>query len=146
MESPPRPAITVTVTIAMDLRKEISGPPVTTKITGYQQQGLPDSREELIQIGGRVFDIDEPETGIEGAKVTLKGPAAPADRPAPAISREPPTQTATTDAGGLYTLIRITAGDYAVHVNAQGYDVFDKKKIVIPSSSEEYEFGLKANN
>jgi hypothetical protein len=141
LESPPRPAFTVVVTIAMDLRKEVSGPPVTTKITGYQQKGLPETREECIQIGGRVFDAADTEQGIAGAKVILEGPLIPSPTPAPAAKPEPLKQAVTTDDKGTYTFTRVTTGTYTVRVIARGFKVCERT-IHIPSPPEEYEIGL----
>ena len=141
LESPPRPSFSVVVTIAMDLRKEVSGPPVTTKTIGYQQKGLPETREECIQIGGRVFDATHPEQGIAGAKVILEGPLIPVSTPPPAVKAEPLKQTVTTDGKGTYTFTRVTSGTYKVRVIAQGFKVCEKT-IRVPGPPEEYEIGL----
>lgn len=141
--SPPRPFFNLIVTIAMDLRKPIEeGPPVTAKVTTYGQKEedkeklIPGSEEEFIQIGGRVFDAENPEQGIGGARVLLVEL----------------NKIVVTDEKGRFsfpsreeskTFPGLTKGEYTLQVYAQGFKKLDKpKKINVPGPSEEYEIGL----
>lgn len=125
MENIWKPALVYVVTIPLDLLRSITGPMVTTKIVGYEHKDRPETRETLIQIGGRVFDATDPTRGIAGASVYL-------------VEVE---QTAVTDDEGRYTFVRLAAGTYTARARATGYHP-GERTMRVPGPTEEYEFAL----
>jgi hypothetical protein len=117
MESPPRPAITVTVTIAMDLQKAIDeGPPVVTKEIHLIPNENAASEEHWFEIGGKVTDKNTSDP-IEGAQIIL-------------VERG---WKETTSTDGQFRFSNLKAGRYTLFVTAPGYTTSDKL-IVLPGA------------
>jgi hypothetical protein len=125
MENIWKPALTYAITIPLDLLRSVTGPMVTAKITGYLQKDQPETTETLVQIGGRVFDAQDPAQGIPGATINL-------------LELD---QAALADAEGRYTFTRLAPGEYTARVRATGYQPRDQK-VQVPSSTEAYEIAL----
>src|SRR5438477_3477862 len=70
---PPRPAFHLTVTIAMELLRQIDGSLVTTTMTEVHQMDHPESGELWIQIGGTVLQgvPPRPVTGVSAEVIAI---------------------------------------------------------------------------
>jgi len=114
-----RPSLTVKVTISMPVAADISGPPVTTKITGF---GFRTSavEERWVQIGGRVLTADG--QGIPGALLGLVDAGL---------------QT-TSDAEGRYSFLRVAVGSHSLRVVVVGFQP-KTESLVVPSKTEDYD-------
>jgi hypothetical protein len=116
MESPPRPAITVTVTIAMDLQKAIDeGPPVVTKEIHLIPNENAASEEHWFEIGGKVTDKNTSDP-IESAQIIIVEWG----------------WKVKTNTEGQFCFSNIEAGSYTLNVTATGYITVDKP-IVVPN-------------
>ena len=69
---PPRPAFYLTVTIAMELGIQETGPLVTTRFTGFAP-GFGSDTETLIQIGGRVLGPEVSAVRVQANLVNANG-------------------------------------------------------------------------
>jgi hypothetical protein len=115
--TPPRPAFTLVVRIAMDLGVDVpEGPPVVTKDLRLQIQDLPGTRERWLEIAGTVRDAAS-SAGIADAEVTLVEPA----------------RATTTDRQGRFRFADLREGAYTLRTVAAGYAVLEKA-IVVPAT------------
>ncbi len=116
------------VTIPLDLRQAIpSGPMVTTKMAYYQIKDKPDTREEyLLQIGGRIVDAADPQTGIADAEVTIVE-----------LGRK-----ATTDRNGFYTFSKIPRGQFDLEAKAADYKA-KTRTLQVPEPNGDYYIALE---
>lgn len=118
--SPLKPSISCVVTLSLDLKKWITGPMVITKITEYEQLGKPGTRDEVIQIGGRITNTADPPVGIGGAEVTI-------------LELQKKT---TTDSNGYYTFANLPRGRFTFEALASGYQN-EQVTLDIPAPSEQ---------
>jgi hypothetical protein len=110
-----RPALTYTVTVALDPEIEFTSPMVFTRRMRVFKEGDDVPVAEAIQIRGRVHDKKDAEKAISNAIVTLKETGA----------------TSTTDAQGRFTF-RIREGSFNLSVVAPGKPEVSRK-IEVPS-------------
>lgn len=116
-----RASFTVTATVSLQTISDVTGPLVTTMITGYLPGGEP--RDILLQVGGRVLRADG--TGIAGAVVD--------DLDAKRRTR--------TDADGRYRLAKVRPGNVTLRVVATGFQPLTQT-IAVPSEASAYELTL----
>ena len=123
---PPRAAFTLTATVTLDLAPAVPfGPPVTTTITGYQQDSDAATREEQIFIGGVV--MNGAGTPVAGAWVGL----------------EPTGKTTVTNSDGVFVFTRVQRGvGYTLRARKTGFGEAVRSGIEIPSLSGEYNLRL----
>ena len=125
----PRSAFYLTVTIAMELGVQVpEGPPVTTRISEYQQSSKPETAEVFIEIGGHVR-TGAPPQAVSGAWVRLEETGGA------------PVQTTTTNAEGRFTFAGLIAGNYSLRVRAQGFNE-GTRNIEVPSMTGDYDVQL----
>jgi Pvc16 N-terminal domain/Carboxypeptidase regulatory-like domain len=117
-----RPSLTVIVTIGMPVFADVTGPLVTTQITGFDV-GKGMVEETLVQIGGRV--LDAAGHGIAGARVCIVNTGL----------------QATTNTEGRYAFTRIPVGTYTVRVGAVGF-MPKTQPLVVPGRPEDYDVAL----
>lgn len=117
---PPRPSFNLVVTIAMDLHKEEEGPLVTHAQAKPEQAEKPETREDVINIGGLVLN----RTGqpVPDAWVRL----------------EPANLIAVTKSEGRFVFERVRSGvGYTLRARAVGLGEA-RRSIEIPSLTGEY--------
>jgi hypothetical protein len=117
----PRPAFYLTVTTELPLSPPIEGPLVTTADVGYQQDGVPATREEWFTFGGLVTD----------------GTGAP--MPNAFVALDPTSRWETTDDNGRFTFIKVAAGsNYVLRTRVPGHaDV--ARPVTVPEPGGEYD-------
>lgn len=107
--TPPRPAFTVIVTIAMDLDVSIpEGPPVVLKEMRLEQIDVPASQEIWFQVAGTIRDAAT-TMPVAGATVTLLELA----------------RSTTSDDEGHFSFSQIEAGSFTLRVAAAGFSSLD---------------------
>lgn len=112
----PRPTITLTVTLSLDLEQAFDeGPPVVTKEIRLEQIDVPGSQEIWFTIGGTVIDTN---TSLPLANATVQ---------LVEIERE-----AMTDAAGQFILADIPDGNYTLRTTV-GLTTVDQA-IVVPGT------------
>jgi hypothetical protein len=99
-----RASLTVTVTIAIPVLEPEDGPIVISREIGLEQRDLPETRETIFRIGGRVTNAAG--APVAGATVTL------IESGLPAIQRS----LTTTDVYGRYRFGGLSAGPYHIRV------------------------------
>lgn len=116
----PRSSFSLVVTIAMDLKKSLEGPLVTTAIAGYLQDQMIATREQWINFGGLVSD----NAGHPVSDVWVR--------------LEPSMRIETTQADGRFIFDRVRAGtNYLLRARATGFAEV-QRNIQVPSPSGEY--------
>jgi hypothetical protein len=114
----PRPAFTVSVTIAMDLSIELAeGPPVSTKEIRLQQIAPAGAMESVFSIGGTVRDAAT-SAAIAGAEMTLIESGA----------------GTRSDADGRFRFEGLQPGPYTLRAVAPGFAALDTP-IVVPGAA-----------
>jgi hypothetical protein len=122
---PPRPAFSLTVTIALDLAREAPvGPPVVTKQLDIGPLP-PGAFETLFQIGGTIRSTGT-LAPVAGATVTLVGTE----------------QSAQSDADGRFTFAGLAAAGYTLHAEAAGFASADKPIAVPAAALNAYDMSL----
>lgn len=117
-----RASFTVTITLSVSVLPAVTGPIVTTKLTGFDAgEGVID--ETLVQIGGRV--LGPSGDGIAEAVVDILDAGL----------------RAITDADGNFSFTRVPRGDRDFRVVAVGFQPF-AQTVNVPSRSEDYDFNL----
>jgi len=119
---PPRPAFYLTVTIAMDLGIEESGPLVTTHSSNVASSGDP-ARENWVQIGGSILDLNG--LGIGNALVDVLDAGL----------------RTTSGADGRYKFLRVPTGPRTIRVVAVGFQP-KTQPLVVPGLPEQYDVTL----
>jgi hypothetical protein len=119
---PPRPAFYLTVTIAMDLGLQDSGPLVTTKSANVQS-GFEGAAESQVQIGGSI--LTAAHKGIPDALVDILDLGL----------------RVNTDSDGRYVFPRVLVGTRTVRVVAVGFKS-KTQVLTIPSLPENYNITL----
>jgi hypothetical protein len=119
---PPRPAFYLTVTIAMDLGVEETGPLVTTHSSNAATTG-DSGRESWVQIGGTIRDLTGTVVGNALVDVTDAG------------------LRTTSDADGRYRFLRVPTGLRTLRVVAVGFQP-KTQPLVVPGLPEEYDVSL----
>lgn len=115
---PPRPAFSVSVTIAMELGLALpEGPPVSTKEIRLQQIGPAGVMESVFSIGGTVRDAAT-LAGIGGADLTIVESGV----------------STTTTADGRFRFQGLQPGGYTLHTVAPGFATLDTP-IVVPGAA-----------
>jgi hypothetical protein len=130
MKVPSRPALHVTVTVPVILkRSEREFPMVTTVAADYLPVTAAAAVERLHTLGGRVMG-GSPSGPVEGAWVRILGLAPPA---VVAVSRR-----LTTGGDGRFVFSRLPAGQYELRAVAAGLGVLPRQ-VVVPSETGEYD-------
>jgi hypothetical protein len=122
---PWKPFVYLIVTLPVFLKKVISGPMVTTRITEYRIGGKPETAEIWIEIGGHVI-TGSPSKPVSGALVELEDAAGTL------------LQTTMTDPDGRFIFAGLTKGSYRLRVQAQGFPEASRN-IEVPSTSGNYD-------
>jgi Pvc16 N-terminal domain/Carboxypeptidase regulatory-like domain len=122
-----RPSLTVAATISMPVFVDVTGPIVTTKLTGFDV-GTGTIEETLLQIGGRVLNPAIPDLANRGI----------ADAFVDVLDAGLRTRT---DAEGRYSFVRIPSGAHTIRVVAVGFEP-KTQSLVVPGQSEDYEVTL----
>lgn len=121
-----RPCLDYGVTISLDYREAVTGATVTTKAAIFSQSGEPFSSEDIIQIGGRVYDSSEPPGPVIDAQVMV----------------EETGRTVKSDQTGCYTVGHLAKGEYTFRVRAQGFHE-KRLKVRVPAPGDVYDFKLE---
>lgn len=116
-----RPSLTLTITISMPVFDDVVEFLVTTQTMGTIPATGPE--ENLLQIGGRVFD--QLANGVAGALVDI-------------LDAGLRTQT---DATGRFTFARIPAGSHSLRVVAPGFQP-QTRMVIVPGRPEDYQITL----
>ncbi|HWR26448.1 MAG TPA: Pvc16 family protein [candidate division Zixibacteria bacterium] len=121
-----RPSITVTATISMPVFADVTGPIVTTKITGIDL-GKGRIEESMVQIGGQVITIGEGgrKLGIPGVLVDILNAGV----------------HTTTDSEGRYSFSRVPAGTHTIRAVVVGFEP-KTQPLVVPGRPEDYDITL----
>lgn len=119
---PPRPYFNLIVTIALDLDRQIEGSLVTTTIANYAQGRNYASREELINIGGTVYDNNGKP--LVDAWVLL----------------DPTGRTQVTNEEGRFIFDSVARGNnYTLRTRGPGLTEITRPDLEIPSLTGEYD-------
>lgn len=123
---PLKPSVNCMITISLDIKKEFVGKMVINNIVDYMELGKLESRERVIQIGGRIMNSEEPPAGISGAEVYISD-----------LSRK-----TNTDQSGFYTFRNLNQGNFKFKVSAEGFK--DKQATLrVPSpAGKNFDFRL----
>lgn len=122
-----KPAVYLIVTLPLVMLRELEGMLVTTRITSYQQDGLLESAEVWLQIGGSVLH------GAVGA-----------DAPVPSAWVQIETLTGTTlqrvitDDEGHFTFERLRRSQYRLRTGALGLGT-QLRVVDVPAETGEYD-------
>ncbi len=121
MENPLRPSINYVVTLAMERDLVLAAPMVLTKRVQIRQRDLGlETAEQILQIGGVVFDADEPTRPVPNAQVTLVESG----------------RSTHTDVFGRYSFANISPGEYHVRIQVNGREV--EHRLTIPSEPHDH--------
>lgn len=115
-----KPSISLVVTVGFTPAELDAGPMVTTKVAAYEQRGFPETREEMLQIGGRVVEAGNPDAGVAGATVTVKERGL----------------YAVTDEGGYFKFSGLARGAWTIKAEAGGRSV--EVVLEVPAPDGEY--------
>lgn len=122
-----KPSINCVVTISLEPGELKTDHMVTTKIIKYQLKGKPETAKEIIQIGGRVTDITNPELGISGASVSI-----------PDLHKQ-----TITDTSGYYTFYSFPRGEFRCLVHKDGFqDAEMMLQVPAPTTEKNYDIQL----
>jgi hypothetical protein len=123
---PPRPAFTVTVTIAMDLSLSLQeGPPVSTKEIRLQQIAPAGVMESVFSIGGTVRDAATTAV-IAGAGMTLLESGV----------------STVSDADGRFLFDGLQPGAYTLRAVAPGFATLDTAIVVPGAATDAFDVSL----
>ena len=112
-----KPYIDYVVTLPVDLDITVTAPVVWTKTLEVKEAGKKEV-EEIVQIGGIVYEKDKPEAGIGNAMVLVKEKR----------------MTAKTDDEGHYSFAKLEQGKYTFQVSAPGW-MAKEIRMVVPSDN-----------
>jgi hypothetical protein len=121
-----KPMVYLVVTLPVIGETVETGKRVSTRGITYQTTEGQTIAEELLQIGGRVFESNDPQTAIEGAEVRL-------------IEKD---KTVMTNTQGQFMFSGLHPGNYTLEISKAGYNS-ETKGITIPGSSPDaFDVGL----
>jgi hypothetical protein len=124
---PWKPVVYLVVTLPIEFGKQVSGPMVTTRISGYGLVDVPGNADALIQIGGTVWD--DKRNPVANAWVSLEWAGG--------------QQTSVvTGADGRFTFPGLEPGVVTLRVRAAGYSEFTRQQMEIPSPDGNYDANL----
>ena len=125
-----KPGLHLVTTLPVVLLRAVVGSIVTTQITDYFQNGLPETSEVRTQIGGYILDtthrsLDNSPTPVVGAWVQLE------------TSVGTPLQVTETDDLGRFSFSGLQTGHYRLHTRAVnlGEKIYETD---VPANTGEY--------